>query len=43
MNAKGQLKVDDKLQVIGTKNIFAIGDCNDYNVSSDNFLLDEIA
>lgn len=39
MNAKGQLKVNDKLQVEGNENIFAIGDCNDYDVSYFSMIL----
>nr|CAB3220680.1 apoptosis-inducing factor 2 [Phallusia mammillata] len=32
MNARGQLKVDKNLQVVGTEDIFAIGDCSDTDV-----------
>ncbi|XP_076807056.1 ferroptosis suppressor protein 1-like [Clavelina lepadiformis] len=31
MNERGQLKVNENLEVVGANNVFAIGDCNDYD------------
>ena len=33
MNKRGQLKVNEFLQVEGYNDIFAIGDCNNFDVS----------
>jgi len=34
MNEKGQLRVNENLEVLGAEGVFAVGDCNDVNVSS---------
>jgi len=33
MNDKGQLQVNENLEVVGLDGVFAVGDCNDLDVS----------
>lgn len=39
MNEQGQLKVNECLQVVGRDDVFAIGDCNDIEVSWESALM----